>query len=158
MADYTQKRIADLQEGEYVKTPYGMAEVLAVVVCNQYAQSQPMTTIGSLLITPWHPVRDVEGNWYFPADRHGYKEYEISTVYKIVLNKHHIVIVEGVEAITLGHGLTDPVVSHSYFGTTAVIDDLNKQPGMEHGRPTYTNLVAIRDPVSGLVVRWEDHP
>lgn len=158
MADFTKKRIVNLQAGEFVKTPYGMAEVLAVVVCNQYAQSQPMTTIGSLLITPWHPVRDAEGNWYFPADRHGYQNHAVSTVYNLVLNKHHIVIAEGVEAITLGHGLTGPVVSHSYFGTTAVIDDLNKQPGMEYGRPTYTNLVAIRDPVSGMVMRWEDQP
>lgn len=157
MADGRSKRITDIMEGERVKTPEGTAEVLAVVVCGQYAQTQPMTQIGTLLITPWHPVRDADGTWYFPAERHGSFDCCVSTVYNLVLNRDHIVIVEGVEAITLGHGLTGPVVGHEYFGTTAVIEDLNKQPGMEHGRPTYTNLVTVRDAETGRVVRWEDH-
>lgn len=156
MADGRSKRITDIVAGERVKTPEGTAEVLAVVVCGQYAPTQPMTQIGTLLITPWHPVRDSEGTWYFPAERHGSSICAVNTVYNLVLNRDHIVIIEGVEAITLGHGLTGPVVGHDYFGTTAVIEDLNKQPGMEHGRPTYTNLVTVRDAETGRVVRWED--
>jgi hypothetical protein len=78
------------------------------------------------------------------------------TVYNLVLDSGHIVLADGWQALTLGHGFGEPVASHAYFGTQRVIDDLKKQPGWEEGMPRYRNLVATHDPASGLINGWID--
>jgi hypothetical protein len=37
-----------------------------------------------------------------------------------------------------------------------VVDDLKKLPGWAEGRPTFTNLVAVKDPVTNVVCEWRD--
>lgn len=147
--------ITDLKRGDSVWTPSGPATVLAVVVCGSKTRAQPMTMLDSLVITPYHPVRRHNG-WQFPADIAGYCDRLISTVYNLVLDSGHIVLADGWEALTLGHGFNEPVAAHSYFGTQRVIDDLKKQPGWADGRPTYKNLKAVKDPDSGIITGWID--
>jgi hypothetical protein len=38
-------------------------------------------------------------------------------VYNFVLDKSHIVLVDGVECVTWGHELTEEGVQHAYYGT-----------------------------------------
>jgi hypothetical protein len=157
MADGSHKIITELKRGDAVFTPNGVATVVALVVCGSFNRTQPMTTLGSLVITPWHPVRRNHiGPWEFPADIAGYHERMMSTVYNLVLDAHHVVVADGYHALTLGHGIQEPVAAHAYFGTHAVIEDLKKQPGWSEGRPTYRNLVAARDPVTGMINGWKD--
>ena len=157
MADGTHKMITELKRGDAVFTPNGVANVVALVICGSSKRTQPMTTLGSLVITPWHPVRRNYGApWEFPADIAGYHERMMSTVYNLVLDKHHIVVADGYHALTLGHNITEPVAAHPYFGTMAVIEDLKKQPGWSEGRPTYRNLIATRDPSTGIINGWKD--
>ena len=137
-----------------------------------------MRMLNGLVITPWHPVRrwapsgvsassptgdDAHpvrrhsgGAWVFPADVAGYVDRLMPTVYNLVLDSGHIVLADGWQALTLGHGFEEPVASHAYFGTQRVIDDLKKQPGWEEGMPRYRNLVATHDPASGLINGWID--
>jgi hypothetical protein len=49
-------------------------------------------------------------------------------IYNFVLDKHHIIIVNGYECITLGHDLTDPEVQDPYWGTEAITKDLLSHP------------------------------
>ena len=157
MADGTHTMITELQRGDVVFTPDGPANVVALVVCGSYNRTQPMTMLGSLVITPWHPVRRNYGApWEYPADIAGYHDRLMSTVYNLVLDKHHVVVADGYHALTLGHHILEPVAAHPYFGTDAVIHDLMKQPGWAEGRPTYRNLVATRDPTTGLINGWKD--
>jgi hypothetical protein len=155
MADNTLKQIQDISVGEHVWTPTGSAKVRVVVECNTYARSQPMSQMGKLCITPWHPVR-VSGEWKFPANIVSYTSRLISKVYNFVLDSGHIVDVEGVECVTLGHGLQEEGVTHAYFGTDAVIGDLKVQPGWDIGRPVFKNLVATRDASTSMINGWVD--
>lgn len=155
MADFTRTPIKDVIPGSLVWTPNGPARVIALVTCNTKNKSQPMSQIDGLSITPWHPIR-VKGLWQFPASLYFYTERMLQTVYNLVLDNGHIVNVEGFDCITLGHGFTEPVAAHDFFGTQRVIDDLKKLPGWAEGRPTFTNLVAVKDPVTNMITEWRD--
>ena len=173
-------KISELKRGDSVWTPSGYATVRALVVCGSYKRAQPMTMLGGLVITPWHPVC-LQANrvlgpsaaadgahpvrlpsaigdspWRFPADINGYSDRLIPTVYNLVLDSGHIVWADGYHALTLGHGFTEPVAQHDYFGTDRVIQDLMKQPGWDEGCPTYKNLATRRDPATGNIVGWFD--
>ena len=155
MAGGSRKQISEIQAGESVLTPFGPVEVTAVVVCGSKMTSQPMVQIESLSITPWHPIQ-VGGKWVFPASIAPYTSRPISTVYNLVLPSIHIVYAEGFECCTLGHTYTGPIIGHEFFGTERVIDSLKKLPTWASGRPTFTNLKAIRDEKTGVIVDWID--
>jgi len=155
MSHGVKKPIKDIHAGEMVWSIKGYATVLAVVVCNTKAKSQPMSRINNLSITPWHPIL-VDGEWVFPADIYFYSERMVQTVYNLVLERGHVIDIEGVLACTLGHGITGPVIGHPFFGTERVIEDLTKVKGWNEGRPTFTNLVAVKDPDTGMVNGWHD--
>ena len=56
-------------------------------------------------------------------------------VYNFVLEPSHpTIVVDGVACAALGHGLTDDVVAHPYWGTDAVLADLATKPGWAAGR------------------------
>jgi hypothetical protein len=158
MADDSKKAIQDCVAGDRVWTPSGPAKIRAVVVCNSKAPSQPMVQLGHLCITPWHPVY-VNYHWQFPTAIMPYTSRLIQTVYNLVLDSGHIVDIEGVQCVTLGHGLKGAVVEHEFFGTEAVIECLKKQPGWDLGRPTFKNLGTVRDHANNSkIVGWIDLP
>jgi Hint-domain/U-box domain/VWA / Hh protein intein-like/von Willebrand factor type A domain len=157
MADGSRKAIKDINPDDQVWTPEGTANVVCLVTIGSKRPAQTMVQINGLCITPWHPIRlKAGGPWVFPADYYLFGERLIQTVYNFVLNKGHVVDVEGYECITLAHGFEEPVAKHVYFGTSAVLNDLAKQPGYFQGRPVYQNLVAKKDPATGLIVGWYD--
>lgn len=156
MANGQKKPIVDLKPGDIVSTPSGPAQVIALVSCGSGKRAQPMVQLGDLCITPWHPIVLPNGKWGFPTDLVPFQDRIISTVYNLVLTSGHVVNVEGYECITLGHGFTEPIAAHPYFGTDAVIKDLMKQPGWAEGRPVFKNLVATHDADTGLINGWID--
>jgi hypothetical protein len=157
MADGNRKAIKEINPEDQVWTPEGPANVVCLVTIGSKRPAQTMVQINSLCITPWHPIRlKAGGPWVFPADHYLFGERLIQTVYNFVLNKGHVVDVEGYECITLAHGFEEPVAKHDYFGTSAVLNDLAKQPGYFQGRPVYQNLVAKKDPATGRIVGWYD--
>jgi hypothetical protein len=159
MANGKEVPIYDINPGDKVATPPdiagGVATVVALVTCNTIKRSQPMSQMGTLLITPWHPLR-MNGKWVFPADVIGYNDRIMPTVYNLVLDSGHMVYAGGLLACTLGHGFTEPVVAHPFFGTERVIGELRKVAGWDIGRPTFGNLVAIRDPATDMICGWID--
>ena len=103
-----------------------------------------MVSIGRFKVTPWHPIK-YKGKFVFPfdvrTDGTNYVEaMKCDYVYNIVLDKHHIITIDGVDAVTLGHGFNDdPVTKHPFFGTSAVIEELKTFEGWSDG------LVEIND-------------
>jgi hypothetical protein len=150
--------IADVRRGDLVWTPDGPALVLHAVEINTTARSQPMTQLGRLSITPWHPVVDPDKNgrvWAFPAHLNGFSDRLVQTVYNLVLTRGHIIDVEGIQCVTLAHGFEEALVAHAFFGTQAVVDCLQKQPGFAEGRPVYTNLVGDKNE-AGIICGWRE--
>ncbi len=155
LADGTRKTIDSLVRGDSVWTPSGPASVTAVVSCGTIKRTQPMSIVSGLCITPWHPIR-IGGVWNFPADIVGYADRIMPAVFNLILSSGHIVDADGIEACTLGHGFTEDVVKHEFFGSQKVIDDIAKQPGWLDGAPVFVNLATRRDPDSGMICGWYD--
>jgi hypothetical protein len=152
MADDSHKKMSELIRGDSVWTPSGPANIVARVTC--HAVKQQCVQLKDLIITPWHPVL-YKGQWQYPIHLLKNNQFiELDTVFNLVLDKHHIIHVEGYDCITLAHNLTDPVVAHPYFGTDAILKDLEVQTGWDTGIPTFQNLIAKRDPDSGLICKW----
>jgi len=151
MGDGTWMPIYELQKGDIVHTPYGPTTVRCLVATPRFKGQ--MVKIDDLLITPWHPIR-VNESWKFPYnlfEKHGsYVEYD-DDVYNLVLDEHHIAIIDGFECCTLGHGMKGEVIGHEYFGTRKVLIDLFALPGWSDGVVILHPQSYARNPVSGLV-------
>jgi len=148
--------ICDLRRGDMVWTPDGPATVLFAIELRTKARSQPMTQIGRLTITPWHPILR-NGEWLFPAHVSGCSDRLISVVYNLVLSRVHIIEVEGTQCVTLAHGFREASVRHDFFGTHAVIESMQRQPGFTEGRPVFLNHIAMKNE-AGVICGWRDLP
>jgi len=154
MADSSRKPIQDVRKGDRVWTIAGPSEVEYAIEIGTKQLKQPMVLLGSLLITPWHPVLD-KMVWRHPADLGTIVDCEVPKVYNLVLEKGHIVEVSDTLTVTLGHGFKGQTIEHSYFGNKdLIVYDLASQPGFSEGRPVYKNLMAKKE--NGEIVGWYD--
>lgn len=154
MADGSLIPIKAVNPGDLVWTPSGSATVLALVTCGSNKKTQPMVQMNKLCITPWHPILEKD-KWVFPGSIVLYSERLINTVYNLVLDKGHIVNVEGYDCCTLAHGFKGPVIEHEFFGTDKVIESLKKADGWSVGRPTFKNLTTVKG-ADGKIAAWVD--
>lgn len=130
--------------------------VIAVVRSDRPARVRRPFAGASLGLTDWHPVRISGGKWFFPAehDRWEVDEEEVPYVVNLVLSSGSFVAADGYEAVTLGHGLTGPVVEHAYFGTAAVVEDiLNELVRAKFPMEPLITIGVERDVRTGLVRR-----
>jgi hypothetical protein len=142
--------VKEVKKGDVVK---GGATVICVVR-TETSRKVDMTRVGELLVTAWHPMRGDTGQWVFPCEVEGAETVAGScdAVYNFVLDRTHEVTVGGRDLVTLGHGLTGPVVAHPYFGTREVIEDLGMSSGFSKGLVRLVGTVRGADGlVCGLV-------
>jgi len=52
-------------------------------------------------------------------------------VYNFILEHSHVLIVNDMQCVTLGHGIKDAF--HPFYGTSEVIDVIKKSSGYENG-------------------------
>jgi hypothetical protein len=70
------------------------------------------------------------------------------------LDKGHTIIINSDICVTLGHNInTNFVVSHQYFGTNKVIQDLEKKLGYKDGLVYITSDSIIRSTDTGRVIK-----
>ncbi|CCC09715.1 unnamed protein product [Sordaria macrospora k-hell] len=137
--------ISELRKGMMVQTPKGFRKVRAVLktpVENErmclvrVAEAEGRAGVGgvgSLLVTPWHPISLDDGKgWVFPMDvAHGDTVSYTGDMHSVLLKNDpdvdaHAIMVEDVWGVTLGHGLTgtgegevtgaEDVRTHRFFG------------------------------------------
>jgi len=140
MEDGSKKQIEDLVKGDAL---YGGGKVVCLV---EYQSRKPieMSKVGTLYITPWHPIKN-DDKWVFPYYYSNIICRMIGPVYNLVLDQVHIATIEGVPCCTLGHGFEGPIIGHKYFGTQKVIDDLSKEDGWDDGKVTFVDIRYMRD-------------
>jgi len=157
MPDNSFRLVKDIRKGDYVKLPNGES---AQVICVTKTTLNPRDKVplvlleSSLVITPWHPVL-MKNKWSFPCQIGQPWNMAITTdVFNFVLEKGHIMTVNGIDCVTLGHGFIDDVVKHAYFGTEEVINDLKSLPGWQTGYIDLDSISTRRDQETGLVTGY----
>ena len=151
------REIQDVRRGDRVISINGIAEVLFSIKFGTKSALTSMTKLSDhLSITPYHPVRFQNGGWKNPIDLAGHHPEPLDAVYNLVLLEHHNVLVDGIECITLAHGLEEEGVKHPFFGTVECIESLRGCPGFNEGRPVFENCQGVMDPNTGLVVGWRE--
>jgi hypothetical protein len=146
--------VKHIQEGDYLSTPEGPARVICVIKSLVPNGCTDLVELNGMYITPWHPIR-VNGKWYYPCEYSG-GILDMTTceyVYDFVLDKGHIVNINGNEVVTLAHNFTGPVIEHEFFGTQRVLDDLSKMPGWSNGHITIMKSHFTHDS-NGLINGW----
>jgi hypothetical protein len=162
MADGGHKPMKDIVAGERVWGGHRIRAVVRTAVNARVPMVRMGSKRGGVLLTPWHPVRlGPNAPWQFPAEVEGFTVTEelMNFYYNMVLESGHVVQfapergAEPWEACTLGHGFTDgPVITHPYFGTDAVICDLEGARGWSDGLVLLNAAKHVhRDPRTGLV-------
>jgi len=159
MADGSNKRVQDVVKGDRVRAGTGrIAEVKCVVAALCEGSVCDLVELdGGLRLTPYHPVQ-VANKWHFPQSLGVVEGYSCPAVYNFVLTSEHSIVVNGVACVTLGHGLSEPVVQHPFFGTSAVIQDLKALRGgtsFEAGLIRFGPGCLMRDRETGLLCGYD---
>ncbi len=151
MADGTKKRVIDLVRGDTVLSNGVGAKVLCLVVFPIHGKTQ-MATVSGMKITPKHPILS-EGVWKYPRETGKVEEEYCDFIYNVVLDQGHTVTINGVEAVTLGHGKHDNItVRHAYYGSQRVVEDIKRFSGWTEGKVLMAGCKKYRDPFSGAVM------
>jgi hypothetical protein len=58
---------------------------------------------------------------------------ECEAVYNLIVDRVHIVILNGTPLILMGHSYEEGILKHDYLGSKEIISDLKKMPGWENG-------------------------
>ncbi|KAL7787876.1 hint domain-containing protein, partial [Trichoderma ceciliae] len=110
-----------LKRGSRVRTPLGPRKV--DMVLKTEVSSETLYRIGSLLVTPWHPLSMDGKNWDFPANMSDSPVLYTGFIYSILLQPDgrpdaHAIRVADAWGVTLGHGLRrgPDVRAHEFFG------------------------------------------
>lgn len=152
MADGTRKPCNEIKKGHMVRTGNGnIAKILCVVKTLCLHEKADLVCLdGGIKITPYHPVR-INGKWKFPIDIAAPREMDCDSVFSYVLDNHHSMVINDTECVTLGHGFSEDVVAHPYFGSTLVVDDLKNLSGWNFGMIVFNPGCMLKDVNTHLV-------
>jgi hypothetical protein len=157
MYDGTYKYVKDLQKGDVVDgDPFGGFIIhCAVRILSGYRRE--LTLVRTLLVTHGQPIY-VEDEWALSSTVPGATVVcdACDQVYNFVLDRGHVLMIEGIPCVTLGHGFEGPVMSHPYFGTDRVVNDLLRMPGWDDGVVLLNGT--LRCPDTGLVCGLDQRP
>jgi len=141
--EFVSTLLSNIKQGDIVKVidlegTESTARVDCVVIIQRKINS-PLVEFKStgLKITKNHPIR-IDGKWCLPKDlvRGNDVCYMTTTdsVYNLVLDKRHVLlVVNGTECVTLGHGIEGDVVYDDFYATDKVIDTITALPGWNTG-------------------------
>jgi Mg-chelatase subunit ChlD len=142
-----QKRVRDLVKGDEVING-GIVECVVETVMNRRCQA---VILNGVAFTPFHPI-ELNNRWIFPCDIGIIIEIEIESWFNLVLEGSKVVVLNGVRAITLGHGMIDGVLAHPYFGTEMVIKALKQYPEYTHGKVKITHQLICERDMNGMII------
>jgi uncharacterized protein YegL len=161
MSDGTFKPLSQLMKNDIIKTvDADRQETTAQVVCIlerkiTNGKWDLITTPSGLEITKYHPFR-MQNTWEFPIDKYSSEIKNCESIITLVLDNHHIGIINGIECIMLGHGFTEGILEHPYLGTNKVIEDMKKMNGWDSGHIVLHDNWVENDPITGLISKIID--
>ena len=134
MFNGTSKLLKDVQKFDIIKSIDNNnkvvgAKVLCVVETMITSGYREYTCVNGVLITPWHPIKyglyGKKEDWIFPGEYFSTYSLPSTSMITLVLENHHIMFINGLKCITLGHNFNHHhKLSHPYYGTSKVIENL----------------------------------
>ena len=133
MFNGTSKLLKDVQKFDIIKSIDNNnkvvgAKVLCVVETMIVSGYRDYVNVNGVLITPWHPIKyglhGKKEDWVFPGELFSTYNLPSSSMITLVLENHHIMFINGLKCITLGHNFNHHKLSHPYYGTSKVIENL----------------------------------
>ncbi|ETS02310.1 U-box domain-containing protein [Trichoderma reesei RUT C-30] len=113
--------IRRLRHGTRVRTPLGSKKV--AMVLKTKVSNETLCRIGSVLVTPWHPLSTDGKGWDFPASMSDDAVLYTGSIYSVLLQPDrrpdaHAIRVGDAWGVTLGHGIMrgDDARAHGFFG------------------------------------------
>lgn len=152
MADGSQKVLSGLKKGDCIQSVdqdnnITTANVVCVLEIKIKTGVREFVDLpGGLYITPWHPIK-YNGEWVFPSDIKQPIICSTRSIITLVLDNYHVGFINGYQCIMLGHGFTDGILDHPYYGTDSVINDLKENYGWQTGKISVydTDIEFIKD-------------
>jgi hypothetical protein len=143
LSDGKFKKVEELEKGDEIftydsenKMHFEKSTIECVVKTECYCGKALLSTIDTLKITPYHPIihyKAFQQEWKFPISFSKPSIVDCNSMYTFVVKNRKSMIIDGFIFSTLNHGLNGDVISHKYFGTENVINDLKKINTYEHG-------------------------
>ena len=154
MADGSSKLVKNIRKGDRIySSKYKYSTILCVIKTNICKPAPLIVFEDGLRITPYHPVK-MNKTWKYPIDTKYREVLSNNNIYTFVLDREHIIEINNIKCITLGHNYTDEVVRHKYFGSKRVINDLQLMNGWIDGFIELQQYNALREKitVNGTVI------
>ena len=98
------------------------AEAAAKPTDDELMKKKDVTTISHILTAGLHDASAAE---LCPSSP--------QTVYNVVLDRNHVLLVDGIECVTWGHDLQEQGVAHPFYGTRSVVEALSGMVGWSDG-------------------------
>ena len=163
-----QKKVFELRKGDILSN--GQKVECLVKLATKDGHSDAVK-IGEAYFSPYHPIKfqvagEKEKRWVFPINVGTLENIKLDYWFNIVLEKSthsrlnnspcnecRSAVIGGIEAVTLGHGITEGVCSHPYFGTGKVIEALQKHRAYSKGFLQFDVLpTPKRDPETDMII------
>ena len=129
MFDRTLKKCQDVVKGDEILTADGSKGIIRCVVKTPISSGKlPMVALeGGLLVTEWHPIR-INGIWCFPKTVGETELVNCDNIYSFLLEESDtpIMIINGVECVTLAHHLEGEIVVTVIMGLTKLLKILRR--------------------------------
>jgi len=130
--------ISEVRAGDELLVAGGcFAKVVGVVVTPVGPREGLVSVPGGPLLTAHHPLRVQGGGWRAPLGL-GPLVSARGIVFNLVLEHTHVLLVDGVECVSLGHCLEEPGAAHAFYGTRKCIEALEALPEWSGGRVVVT--------------------
>lgn len=154
MWDKNTKLVEELKKGDKIINSEGkIATILCVIKTHIKNGNTDLVLYNGLRVTPWHPIK-IGNKWNFPCKIKEPMKVHCDYIYNFVLDNHHIMTINNVDVITLGHNFThDPILIHPFFGTNKVIENLKTKPGWHDGLIEISDYKPIYDN-NGMIISF----
>lgn len=123
--------VKSLKKGDSILTPFGSATIKCVLKSKVHQGFLEMTEFNKMLIIPNHPIQ-IYGEWTLPKEVKEIKFLQCQSLYSFILDKHHIMTINGNNIITPGYAFNKDS-NKSLSETQKFIDELMCHPGWKNG-------------------------
>lgn len=152
MFDETFKPLYEVQKFDIIKSVDNNNNIVGATVKCVFetiitSEKREYVNYNDLIITPWHPIKiglyGKNQDWIFPGDNFATYILNSKSMITLVLEDYHIMFVNNIKCITLGHNFEDnEILKHPFYGTNNVINNLknNFSKEFEEGKISVNDI------------------